>query len=224
MESYDGYVKYDSKVAESYEKDRNVEEHWLREQSLMERFCSDHAIGSILDLPVGTGRFLQFYNNADSIVGADISAEMLSVATTKASGLSLPALSLEKGDVLQLHYADSSFDTVVCFRLLHLLPPELVIKAVRELARVTRTRLVLQIYAATPPRKRSPARSMLAKFIAPVRLALASRKPWSHIKSHSHSHQFIADACTAEGLKLDRCHQLCRYESSSVEVLEFLKP
>jgi ubiquinone/menaquinone biosynthesis C-methylase UbiE len=221
---YDGYTKYDAQVAESYDQDRRNEDHWQTEQLFVETETAKGRLGRVLDLPVGTGRFLQYYKSADEIFGVDISPHMLEMATRRLDELTIPRARLIVGDALSLPYEDSYFDTVVCFRLAHLLPPEVLPKLFLELARVSRGRILLQVYA-------SHARSNAnwRKAIGSVARKLARvfpksyAKPWSHIQSYSHTHLSLADASKSAKLTLIRSHPLGHYEGSSVEVLELTK-
>jgi ubiquinone/menaquinone biosynthesis C-methylase UbiE len=220
--TYDAYTKYDAPVAKTYEEDRAGEQHWQAEQAFMASYVSANQLGKVLDMPVGTGRFFEYYGNAKSVVGIDISSHMLREARAKAGIFSIPMLDLHEGDALAVQYPNSSFDTVVCFRLVHLLPSEAVQSLFAELARLSRSRLLVQIYA-------QPSRSKNV-LLKPVRAAarrvfgLFGRKkslPWSHIQSFSHTRQALLEYARSAGLNLFRCHTLCSYAGTSVEVLEF---
>lgn len=221
---YDGLSKYDAEVARNYEQDRKGEAHWQDEQAFMASYCAKTRLGRILDLPVGTGRFLEYYVGAESIIGVDISKHMLVEAGQRASSLGLSNLQLTEGDAQALSYADSEFDTVVCFRLLHLIPPELAPGLVAELARVTRGRLLLQIYAAPQRPTKSPLRragSRIRRLFAPEQRE--DTKPWSHIQSYAHTCQFLLASAERGGLRLVKCHELSVYHGDAVSVLELSK-
>lgn len=222
--TYDGLSKYDANVARSYEQDRKFEAHWQDEQAFMASHCAKARLGHLLDLPVGTGRFFEYYAGAESVLGVDISQHMLAVACEKATALRLPELQLAEGNALSLDCADAQFDTVVCFRLVHLMPPELVPGLLTELARVARGRLLMQIYAA-------PERSIgggLQRAAGRLRRLLETRsaentKPWSHIQSYTHTRGFLIGAAERAGWRLVKCHELGMYQGSSVDVLELSK-
>ena len=221
---YDGLSKYDANVARNYEQDRKDEAHWQDEQAFMARHCGKAKLGRLLDLPVGTGRFFEYYAGAESILGVDISQHMLAVAREKASTIGLANLELAAGDALALNCVDSEFDTVVCFRLVHLIPPELVPGLFTELARVTRGRLLMQIYAAPEGSKsgllqRAGGRLRRVFQAAPKE----DTKPWSHIQSYAHTRQSLLAAAEHAGWRLVTCHQISVYLGSSVDVLELAK-
>ena len=102
----------------------------------------------MLDVPVGTARFLPLYiQNRMSMTGLDISSDMLDQAK-KLRGDSLNGCQLDIGDVTNLSYADNSFDLVVCFRLLDgQVSYEDAIKAIMEYFRVSRKYLILELGA-----------------------------------------------------------------------------
>jgi len=221
---YDGYHKYDAQVAKNYDQDRRSEEHWQLEQLFIEKMTAGVRLGRVLDIPVGTGRFLQYYQGADEVVGLDISSHMLQQAAERLTPGATPQVQLAIGDALALQYEDAWFDTVVCFRLAHLLPPSVLPKLFAELARVTKDRILLQVYASQPA-KRSNAfrtiRSLFGRLVAFCRPS--AQKPWTHIQSYAHQQQLFFDLAASAKLKLVAVHDLGRYEGSAVQVLELSK-
>jgi ubiquinone/menaquinone biosynthesis C-methylase UbiE len=222
---YDGSTKYDAAVAANYERDRIGEAHWQAEQDCVARHAASHRLGTVLDLPVGTGRFLEMLAAADAYVGVDISEHMLAEARARATSLALKQVDLLKGDALALPFEAGRFDTTLCFRLAHLLPPALIPGLLAELARVTRGTLLLQAYvaqAAAPGTwKNSPVRRALGKAVRAVKPAPA--KPWSHIESFNHPATLFDDAAAAAGLKTVARHALGDYAGTHVVVFELAK-
>jgi len=87
---------------------------------------------SVLDMPGGTGRFARlFARRGRKFVLADLSCAMLAEART--SGAARVC-----ADALALPFADASFDLVLCMRFLFHVPRELQPQVLRELARVSR--------------------------------------------------------------------------------------
>ena len=75
--------------------------------------CADLAQGRVLEVGIGTGLMLPFYNSAvTEVVGIDFSADMLGRAANIETRLSFPVL-LEQMDVEDLRLESASFDTVV---------------------------------------------------------------------------------------------------------------
>jgi len=99
------------------------------------------ARGSVLDVPVGTGRFLPLYDELKLIAsGIDSSEEMLALASKKKSKARLSV-----GDASKLTCKDKFFDHAVCVRFLDLIDEDAMVKVTKELFRVTRKQIVLTI-------------------------------------------------------------------------------
>ena len=78
--------KYRGRKAATYEKIRKKQERWDLENAAVEQFV--HAVHprSVLDVPVGTGRFFELYERLDfikKVTGVDCSEEMLALARKK---------------------------------------------------------------------------------------------------------------------------------------------
>lgn len=220
--TYDGYTKYDARVASTYDLDRESEAHWRAENAFVERYGASHRLGRVLDMPVGTGRLLGALDGAEHIVGLDVSADMLAVAEEARQRLGRVDVVLVRGDALATGFETQAFDTVLCFRLLHLLPPPLVPAVLRELRRVCRGRVLLQVYVAREVSIGAALRSLLAKAWGrlPWRRNAPGATPWAHIQSFRHTGRFL-DGCVAEaGLRLVARHTLGEYNGARVEVLE----
>src|SRR3990172_13164463 len=115
-----------------YEARRAHKAKWKLEHSCLE-FLLTGVRGRVLDVPVGTGRFLELYRKLGlAAVGVDYSSEMLACA--KAAH---PDAALEQGDATNLRFADGEFDAVICVRLLHLVAPSEAPLIMNELFRVS---------------------------------------------------------------------------------------
>lgn len=87
---------------------------------------------ALLDVGVGTGRFARYLHEVDiCVIGVDISAEMLAIAST----MSNPAI-LVRADVRALPFQSSSFDAALMVHILHLIGDWK--HVVREIRRVLR--------------------------------------------------------------------------------------
>ena len=86
--------------------------------------------GRALDLGCGTGNYtLELYKRGFSVVGADLSVEMLKIAKTK-----LPDVPFVRANAYSLPFKDESFDLILSVTMFEFLrEPE---KAVREIYRV----------------------------------------------------------------------------------------
>lgn len=106
------------------------------------RFLSDG--NAVLDLPAGTGRWTDLcVRRRLRYVGGDISREMLSVARKKHESIA-KSFSLVQCDATALPFPDASFDCVLAFKFLSLLPEEMRAKVLTELRRVSRRYLIAQ--------------------------------------------------------------------------------
>jgi ubiquinone/menaquinone biosynthesis C-methylase UbiE len=91
----------------------------------------------VLDVGCGTGRgFAEFAREAEFVVGADASFDMLTVAAGKVSPS--PRLGLTNAVAQALPFADASFDIVISLNFLHLFTLETQREMVQEMKRVAR--------------------------------------------------------------------------------------
>lgn len=142
MTNYPARDAYRSRsVAENYESDRFS--GWLgryrerREKgAVLEALGRLGAFSSVLDCPVGTGRWLPLLQSGGArTIGADISAEMLEDAQRRSQGRECDT-SLVRADVISLPFRDEAFDIVFCFALFKHLPRDLVRLTLAEFSRV----------------------------------------------------------------------------------------
>lgn len=129
--------KYYGRVAELYDH-RSGSPKWRAEDAAMQRFLDRIGSGSVLDIPVGTGRFLHAYKvRGMSAIGMDISPDMLAQARLK-----MPDADLRVGDIMEIDLPDKSVDVVTAVRILSWLTVPEVRLALAEVARVSRTWIV----------------------------------------------------------------------------------
>ena len=96
-------------------------------------WIGERAHGRILDVAIGTGRNLPYYDRTAVVSGVELSPAMLAIARERAADLGRVA-DLREGDAERLPYDDASFDTVVCALALCNIPDPA--RAVREMHRV----------------------------------------------------------------------------------------
>jgi len=216
--NYDGLTKYDSKVAQTYDSDREGEAHWRLEHEWLSAYARRRSLGRVLDVPTGTGRLLTAMHSATAIVGVDVSDAMLEMARAAARAVPHCEVVLARGDAMALEFPDRSFDTVVCFRLVHLIPPTLLRQLFAELRRVCAGVVVAQVYVGN---QALPAPGPVRRLAGQIKRAILRKgRPWAHIQSYSHGEGVIADAYRVAGLRLIGCERLDMYEGASVEMLE----
>lgn len=94
----------------------------------------------VLDIGCGPGYFArmlaQTVGPKGSVVGIDAAPEMIDYARRKAG--SLPNCRFESGAAESLAFPDASYDVVVSSLMMHHIPDELRLQAVREMRRVLR--------------------------------------------------------------------------------------
>lgn len=121
--------KYYGAVAENYEAERNQSAHWQAEQNAVSKLVT---CGPVLDIPIGTGRYLPIYEAKGLWPHAvDVSIDMIQQAQKKR-----PRLDYKIGSITAIPHPDRSFKTAVCTRLLNWLSQDDMQVGVTELHRV----------------------------------------------------------------------------------------
>jgi ubiquinone/menaquinone biosynthesis C-methylase UbiE len=125
--------KYDE-LARTYDW-KNAIVEYLHGIGGMRKNLLSHAHGRVLEVAVGTGRNFPYYPKGCSVVGVDLSEEMLRVARKRAARLHIP-VELHRMDAEDLPFPDRSFDTVVSSLSLCSFPSPA--KVLHEMKRVCR--------------------------------------------------------------------------------------
>ena len=109
-----------SQVSQTYRRDDEVEVTTENHRHLGRRLkevCHsfEHPIRA-LDVGCGTGRYFHCLENVRSLVGLDVSEEMLTAARepVRAEELSVGAIELRRGNVYLADFAAGSFDFIYC--------------------------------------------------------------------------------------------------------------
>jgi ubiquinone/menaquinone biosynthesis C-methylase UbiE len=229
---YDGYYKYDAHVASNYNLDRQNEEHWIKENNFVLQYFKKNRVEHLLDLPVGTGRFFEFYENINKITGIDISDAMLTEAEKKLQSLAYAEkIRLEKGDVFNLKYRDASFDTIIVFRLFHLIPEDKLDDAIKELCRVGKRDVIVQSYELLKLSFLERVKNKLKRAFKKILNLKTSKgtknetkeKPWSHISAYFYKEGLISSYFFKNGYSISQREILCSYETAKVIVTIFTK-
>ena len=223
MEKYDGYYKYDSDVAKTYESSRESEKHWKQENEFVKNYLKNNNVKYLLDIPIGTGRFFPYYQSVNRITGVDISEDMLEEAkrTMKFGGFSSSmSVHLEIGDIFNFRFDDFYFDVAMVFRLMHLIPAPLLSSAIKELCRVVNKQVVLQTY--DPPNKIEIFKKKLTNFVChkPVitNIIKDEDQPWSHIKAFYHKKLLVNKEFKKNGFLISHYQHLSDYGGCQVGV------
>jgi ubiquinone/menaquinone biosynthesis C-methylase UbiE len=148
----EGY--YEGERVAAYDAKRLSQESWHAEQRTLDGFLDQIAFppGSVvLDVPVGTGRFLDtFAKRGFRVVGIDVSSDMVAESIRKAEELGLGDADIRVGDATGLDLPDRSADLVVSVRFLVHLEFDVLQKVLRELARVSSRYVLTHIRIAVP--------------------------------------------------------------------------
>jgi ubiquinone/menaquinone biosynthesis C-methylase UbiE len=143
--------RYKGEVADTYLSRRIRQPHWKIEQKIVWKLLKSIALkeGSpVVDVPVGTGRFFDFYERLGyNVTGYDISEDMLRHAKSALS--SSTDIQFQVADIHKLPNSDKSVDAVICIRYMQHVGASDFEKVLNELNRVTRRYIVLGIHMAS---------------------------------------------------------------------------
>lgn len=145
---------YKGTVAERYEHDRERTSKWQREQAvvenLLERACVRRG-NVVADVPAGTGRFFPTYDTLGcSVIGIDVSPSMAVLARGKLSDLRQIKVLLHVGSITELPISSDHVTASVCVRFMNLVPFQVVERAVAELARISRSHVIVGVRVKEP--------------------------------------------------------------------------
>ncbi len=157
--NYPAKKNYSGNVAVTYDKKRSKRKKWKREMAVMQTLISRFKRGaSIIDVPVGTGRFLPFYYDSQHrVLGIDISMDMLRQAKAKAldaaqdqPGGAKNKMNFAIGDAESIPLADKSVDYVICIRLLNWVTKPISKTIIKEFKRVASEGIILGFRSLQP--------------------------------------------------------------------------
>ena len=138
---------YEGLTVADYDRKRRTHRSWRAEQAALDDFLRKITLppGSVvLDVPVGTGRFLDSYARYGfRVLGIDISADMVTMSRGRAAALGLQSATFTLGDATQLQFPDKSVDLAVCVRFLNHLELDTIRSVIAELTRVSRRYLIV---------------------------------------------------------------------------------
>jgi ubiquinone/menaquinone biosynthesis C-methylase UbiE len=151
-----GYI--DENVAGQYDDERFVsivgrsfdalEKRALR--SVVRRAVAGVQHPAVLDIPCGTGRITELLlDEGLTVVGADVSEAMIAVAQRKLARFG-DRISFRQLDLDRLELPDNSVDLVSCIRLLHHIDSVGRAQILKELARVSRRYVLVNVSFSSP--------------------------------------------------------------------------
>src|SRR5438046_8812150 len=118
----------------------------------------------VLELGVGTGLSLDAYPSHCQVTGIDLAPDLLERAQDKVNGNAWRHLALEQGDALNLKFPDDSFDYVMAFHVVSVVPdPDRMMSEARRVCRPGGTITIVNHF-----RSPKPAIARLQRTIDPV--------------------------------------------------------
>jgi ubiquinone/menaquinone biosynthesis C-methylase UbiE len=146
--------RYHGDRADQYDRDREQTAKWELEQSAVASLLSSLPRPfSLVDIPVGTGRFVELYKQLGlDATGIDVSSDMLAKARAKAE-LAGAGITLKEGDVRAISAPDGTFHVALCVRFLNWIDITGVRAVLRELARVSDRYVLVSISYFVPFRE-----------------------------------------------------------------------
>lgn len=132
---------------------RSLDQRWLnkREKNLVAEIFREHSLsGTILDIPVGYGRFVPLLRSFGTLFAADIGIFPL-LYERQQVGLARGCVNCAAEN---LPLADNSVDLVFCFRLLqHQHEEGERVRVLKEFQRVSRRWIVMSVYLSSRAHK-----------------------------------------------------------------------
>jgi ubiquinone/menaquinone biosynthesis C-methylase UbiE len=143
--------KYIDNCAKDYDEKRVGRKKWLVEERTVKGFLDQlPERTSILDIPVGTGRFIPFYKNFNfKVTGMDVSKDMLEESQKKVITENFN-ITLKQGSIFDIDFPDKSFDFVLCVRFLNWINYDNLSIAIKEIARVAQNGLIIGVRHLAP--------------------------------------------------------------------------
>jgi SAM-dependent methyltransferase len=162
---------YRGEVARGYLEKRLQQKSWHTEQDIVRDLLATVADGSsVLDIAIGTGRFVEMYHRKNmSVSGIDISEDML-VEARRVLGPAYDRCDMRLGSAETLPWPDAAFDLVVCFRFFGLIPMSVALNVLHEIGRVARHSVIIRVPVrregdggAVPLKPNEPVQGRLAE-------------------------------------------------------------
>jgi len=106
----------------------------------------------VLELGVGTGLSLDAYPRHCRVTGIDLAPDMLERAQDRVNRNGWRHVTLEQGDALDLDFEDSSFDYVMAFHVISVVPdPHRMVAEARRVCRPGGTIVIINHFRSTHP-------------------------------------------------------------------------
>ncbi len=142
--AYPAKTRYHGDTAAHYNIRREKNPKWRREFAALRNILSAcRSDSSILDIPVGTGRFIPLYNSGfRKVFGFDVSLDMVRQAI---AGYPAGKVYFGVGEAEKIPFCDKSIDYLVSIRFLNWISTEHLRHILQEYTRVARLGIIVSI-------------------------------------------------------------------------------
>jgi ubiquinone/menaquinone biosynthesis C-methylase UbiE len=141
--------QYSGQGATGYDDQRVGTKRFKAEEEAFDKLFALASPKTVLDIPVGTGRWFPAYVHAQvAVLGIDASKDMLQEAGKKLQKLGARGIELTKGDAFDRAFFESlgrRFDLVVCVRFLNWIPSERVATVLANLDAVAENHVLIGV-------------------------------------------------------------------------------
>lgn len=224
---YAAKTAYRGDIVARYDEDRKVEPLWAEEQEFVRDWIKRLPAGAVvLDLPVGTGRFLPLLAECGLAArGLDISEDMVAEARRRYGHLG-ESIQLAVGDAEHLALTDQSVDCVICWRFFHLIPRPVIERVLREFRRVCRGPILVQVLQVKPVDRPDRWWERVKDILRPWYRRLRARRegtPWAHITSYPHAERELLAAFGAANLSVQESVEMRDHSGLPVKVYTLVR-
>jgi ubiquinone/menaquinone biosynthesis C-methylase UbiE len=207
---------YTGEAAAGYDARRAPTTKWLTEDETVRDLLRVLPPGaSVLDVPVGTGRFLELYQERGfKVAGRDISPDMLRAAQGKLNELDGLDCSLDLADIRTIPEYDGQFDCALSVRFLNWVDARGLEDSLRELRRVSKRYLIVGVRHWVPPRDlllNGPKglRRFLRRYLIDLRRSARdwfTPRPLRKARTNQHEREVVLHTFSKLGLRIDAQH------------------
>jgi ubiquinone/menaquinone biosynthesis C-methylase UbiE len=143
--------RYIDSNARDYDAKRIGVKKWQVEERIVKEILGRFPKGThILDVPVGTGRFIPFYKDFDfKVTGMDVSNDMLEESQKKVVAENFE-VDLKQGSIFEIDFPEGHFNIVLCIRFLNWVDFENLSVAIKEIVRVASDSLIVGVRHLAP--------------------------------------------------------------------------
>jgi SAM-dependent methyltransferase len=224
LDNYNGKHAYRGDIVTTYEIDRKRDGFWHKENRILKKLLKKYVPASVLDLPVGTGRFFNIYKRFDfieTVVGSDISEDMISYSRQKVINMHLDKkITLKTGDAESLDI--QPLECIVCFRLAHLLPDNILSNVITNFTKITTKYIFFQIYdlILEKERKIMNIENIFYTIFNKIKNKIFKKCndiPWQHIENFSHKETDLHTVFNNNHLLIKAVYNLDMHRRKNIE-------